>query len=75
MSEQVTINIVFNPEKVRAVRGVDSLSQFAEKTGIKLDLLSKIERGKRRPSIETLIRLCSRTSKFPNDFFDISLNT
>ena len=73
MSLQITTTIAFNPEKVRAVRGNTSLSQFAEKTGVKPDLLSKIERGQRKPSIETLIQLCSGTNTFPNDFFDISL--
>ena len=74
MSVEVTPKIVFNPDKVRAVRGQDSLTQFAEKTGIKVDLLSKIERGQRTPSMNTLTTLCTRTNKFPNDFFDILLN-
>ena len=73
MSADTTTVIAFNPNKVRAVRGNESLSQFAEKTGVKIDLLSKIERGKRKPSIETLVQLCSGTNRFPNDFFDISL--
>lgn len=73
MSNEIATIIKWNPQKVKTVRGEESLSQFAVKTGLKLDLLSKIERGKRKPSLETLEQLCATTNKFPNDFFDISV--
>lgn len=72
MSSVTETIIKFNPAKVKAVRGDQSISQFAESIGFNGDFLSKIERGERKFSIESLEEFCKKTNRLPNDFFDIS---
>ena len=71
MSDSITTTIKWNPQKVKAVRGNDSITQFAEKIGLSTDFLSKVERGQRKFSIDALAEFCAKTNRYPNDFFDI----
>lgn len=45
------------PQAVRAVRGDETLKDFAEKCGISLSYLSDIENGRTIPTIETLDKI------------------
>lgn len=73
MSSNTETLVKFNPAKVKAVRGDTPLDQFAENIGFKRDFLSKIERGQRKFSIDSLSEFCKQTNRLPNDFFDISI--
>jgi transcriptional regulator with XRE-family HTH domain len=65
--EKVSLNI----PKFKEVRGALSLEQYAEKTGFKPDMLSKIERGERWTTLKRFAELCQKTNREPNDFFEI----
>lgn len=49
--------------RIRALRGNLLQDQLASKIGISQGQLSKIERGRMAPTLETLVRLASRFDK------------
>lgn len=48
-----------------------TLKKYAEKTGLKPDMLSKIERGDRWTMLEAFADFCQKTNQEPNSFFQI----
>lgn len=65
--EKVRVNF----PKFRELRGEMSLEKYAEKTGLKPDMLSKIERGERWTMLEAFAEFCKKTNQEPNAFFEI----
>lgn len=55
--------------RLRAVRNSAGRTQewLAESIGLSVEMVSRIERGRTLPSVETLIRLCTALSCTPND--------
>ena len=60
-----------NLPKFRELRGEMTLKKYAEKTGLKPDMLSKIERGDRWTMLEAFADFCQKTNQEPNSFFQI----
>lgn len=68
----VTIEEVrVNYPKFRELRGDVPLDKYAEKTGLKPDMLSKIERGERWTMLQSFADFCKKTNQEPNAFFEI----
>jgi len=72
MSTVTIERVKVNTPKFKEVRGDLSLSKHAENTGISVDMLSKIERGKRwHTTLQRFAAFCERTNQEPNAFFEI----
>lgn len=72
MSTVTVEKVKVNVPKFRELRGEKSLSEYAEKLGIKPDMLSKIERGERwEPTLRRFAEFCQKTNQEPNAFFEI----
>lgn len=72
MSNVTIEKVKVNFPKFRQLRGEDSLAEYAVKTGLKPDMLSKIERGERWTMLQAFAEFCERTNQEPNSFFEIS---
>lgn len=71
MSTTTIERVKVNFPKFRELRGDLSLEKYAEKTGLKPDMLSKIERGERWTMLEAFADFCQITNQEPNTFFEI----
>jgi transcriptional regulator with XRE-family HTH domain len=71
MSTTTIENVKVNLPKFKALRGNQSLAEFAEKNGLKPDMYSKIERGDRWTTLNKFAEFCVKTNTEPNDFFEI----
>lgn len=71
MSNVTIERIKVNFPKFRELRGNLSLEKYAEKTGMKPDMLSKIERGERWTTLEAFADFCKTANQEPNAFFEI----
>ena len=65
--EKVSVNLL----KFKEVRGDLSLAEFADNTGVKPDMLSKIERGERWTTLQKFAEFSVKTNREPNDYFEI----
>lgn len=59
------VNLSNNVKKIRKLKKL-TLKETAKKTGVSHQMISQIETGKKRPSLETLIKIA--------DAFDCSLD-
>lgn len=72
MSETTIERVSLNTAKFKQVRGDTPLAEHAEKIGLSIDMLSKIERGQRwRAPLERFAEFCQKTNQEPNAFFEI----
>lgn len=75
MSITTIEDVKVNVPKFKQIRGEQSLREFAENVGVKADMYSKIERGKRWTTLQKFAEFCVRTNLEPNDFFQITKKT
>lgn len=76
MNQKTIETVEVNLPKFKEVRGDMSLSEFAELVGYKVDMVSKIERGKRwAQTLQKFGEYCARTNSQPNDFFTIKIKS
>jgi transcriptional regulator with XRE-family HTH domain len=72
MSFETIEKVTVKRDKFRQLRGDLGRAEFAEKLGIKPDMLSKIERGERwQTTLERFANYCERSGTEPNAFFEI----
>lgn len=63
------MTLVFSPARVRAARGDMSQRALAVACGITPQMVSALERGKVRPTVDTLAKLASATGREVGYFY------
>lgn len=69
MTNSTVRKIQLNIKKYRKQRKMTQ-DQLSELCGISQDYLSEIERGKKKPSLETLITIAEKLEILPQKLFD-----
>ena len=72
MTQETIERVKVNVPKFKQIRGERTREEFAEITGVSVQMLQLIETGKRwKPALDRFAEFCQKTNQEPNAFFEI----